>query len=192
MNIALIYHSASPSSASSTSPPNATVSPIPVPKKKSKAWIAGAAVGGVAGLALIGAAVFFCLRRNKTTAAQPQHGAAVSAPAGQPPVTQYADTKPAFSPHQSSFGQPSPGYNPNDPYNQQYGQQPLSPAPQYSAPYSAPGSPPPPEAGHHPLDQKQVFQQVNQNYPQAAELGGISSPVSGSHTAELSGEHVQR
>jgi hypothetical protein len=67
-----------------------TSTPAPAPESESKAWIAGAVVGSVVGLALIGFGIFFCLRRrkNKTTPTPmpttPAAGMGGAAPAGVP------------------------------------------------------------------------------------------------------------
>lgn len=63
--------SVTPSSTpASTTPSPGPTSPFPLPdndtgKKESKAWIAGAVVGPLVGLALIGFGVFFFMRRKK-------------------------------------------------------------------------------------------------------------------------------
>ncbi|KAF2014029.1 hypothetical protein BU24DRAFT_251300 [Aaosphaeria arxii CBS 175.79] len=195
-----VPNAANPSSASASASSSSSTS---VPEKKeesSKAWIAGAVVGPIVGLALIGAGIFFFLRRKKSkkVAAAGGPGGLGGAPAGVAVGGQqpYTDAKPqmAASP-QPGYTQPmgSPGYGNNQEQYNQYGAQqaPLSPAPQYSAPYNQPGSPPP--QGHFaPNDQKQTFaHSTDPAQPQAAELGG-SGPVAGSHTAELSGEPTQR
>jgi hypothetical protein len=72
-------HSPSPSHSptpSATPSPSSTPSPAPAPSK-SKAWIAGPAIGGVAALGLAGFLIFFLRRRkqkkpaSETTAYQP-------------------------------------------------------------------------------------------------------------------------
>jgi len=183
--------SPSRSSASSTSSPTDPPTPIPIPKPKkkssSKAWIAGAVVGPLVGLALIGLAVIFLLRRRKQKPTDstptaipgpgPQHPP--NAPPQQQTPQQYAtDSKPPLS--------PNPYMNPNpDPYSP-----PMSPAPQYSAPspYPMAASSPPQQTYQHvgvPQQQQYVPQ------PQAAELGGGSTgyaPTQNQHAAELAGE----
>ncbi|CAO2649942.1 Nn.00g012340.m01.CDS01 [Neocucurbitaria sp. VM-36] len=152
-------------------------------KSKSKAWIAGAVIGPLVGLALIGLGVFFFLRRKKNkTATAPQTGGAAMAqtdpsvpPAG---VGGYTDAKPQFGGQQPQpYGQP-------DPYAQQgayaaqqgYQQAPTSPAPQYAVPAqynNAPGSPPPQQA--YQSDVKYGY--AGAPAGGAAELGGNSSGI---------------
>ncbi|PVI04534.1 hypothetical protein DM02DRAFT_725695 [Periconia macrospinosa] len=50
-----------------TTTPTSPPTPPPDPENKSQAWIAGAVVGPVAGIALIGAILFFFFRRKKKT-----------------------------------------------------------------------------------------------------------------------------
>ncbi|KAF2653468.1 hypothetical protein K491DRAFT_717973 [Lophiostoma macrostomum CBS 122681] len=166
------------SASSQTSSETASSTPASG-KEGSKAWIAGAVVGPIVGLALVGAIIFFLLRRkrNKPT---PEAGTATAPPG----VEQYSDTKPVAT----SQG----AYNPEDPYNQ-YGQ---VPAPQYSAPYQ----------GAYAPGQKDVYQRVEQDEPpvaglgdaampgqsQVAELGDGGNATNGSRTAELSGETTHR
>ncbi|CAO2652781.1 Nn.00g021920.m01.CDS01 [Neocucurbitaria sp. VM-36] len=79
--------SSSPASTPAVSTPTSTSdfptlisTPEGEEKKESKAWIAGAVVGPIVGLALIGLGVFFFLRRKKNKQAQPAAGA------GAPPA----------------------------------------------------------------------------------------------------------
>ncbi|KAF2679926.1 hypothetical protein K458DRAFT_112727 [Lentithecium fluviatile CBS 122367] len=177
-------------SASSTTAPSpgliitTTPSPTaPAEKSKSKAWIAGAVVGPVVGIALIAGLAFFLIRRRKNKKNLPQTGTASMGP--PPGVT---DAKPQMVAN-PSYGQPqSPGFNPNDPYNQQ-GYAPTSPAPQYSQPNAIPGQGE--YAGAYAPDNKQPYNAPPSN-PQAAELGGSSSgglAPSQVHAAELDGEN---
>ncbi|KAH7347102.1 hypothetical protein BKA66DRAFT_447644 [Pyrenochaeta sp. MPI-SDFR-AT-0127] len=192
----------------STAPtaPEQTTTPPPAEKSESKAWIAGAVVGPVVGLALIGAAVFFLLRRRKNkTAVAPQAGGAamVHTDPSQPPagVGGYTDAKPQFVPQAQPYGQTDPYANQGAYAAQQgYAAAPTSPAPQYPtpAPYNAPGSPPP----------QQTYQSdVKYGYAGppaggAAELGGDSSGIApvapASHAApapqaaEMAGDSTQR
>ncbi|KAF2822450.1 hypothetical protein CC86DRAFT_469810 [Ophiobolus disseminans] len=111
-------------------------------KGGSKAWIAGAVIGPLLGLALVGVAVFFLLRRrkNKSKVSQ-QGGAAMAINPAQPPagVAGYTDAKPQF------VQQQQPAYTP-DPYANQgafaaqqgYNNAPISPAPQYNNPVVSP------------------------------------------------------
>lgn len=123
--------------ASST--PGATTSaPIPPaktsePDPRSKAWIAGAVVGGLLALALIGAGVWSLLRRRKKAVQLPQHGSATMAPVdpNQPPtgVEGYSDAKPRFPAQPTYYDRPG---QPNSYTQQGYPQQGgFSPAPQY-------------------------------------------------------------
>jgi hypothetical protein len=61
-------------------------------KSSSKAWIAGAVIGPVLGLLLVGALVWFCLRRrkNKNKLTAPQQGGALMASVdpSHPPVSE--------------------------------------------------------------------------------------------------------
>jgi hypothetical protein len=168
-------------------------------KKSSKAWIAGAVIGPIVGLALIGALVWFLLRRrNRSTHTAPQQGGAAMATAdpSHPPagVGGFTDAKPQFAQQQQAQPFVPAPYNNQSAYAQQQGfaEAPLSPAPQYNAagtPYVAPGSPPP---------QQQYAQDVKHSHVAtrdgAAELsGGTSSVVQSGHVtsshqaAELSG-----
>jgi LPXTG-motif cell wall-anchored protein len=175
----------------------------PKEKKSSKAWIAGAVVGPLLGLALIGLVAFFLIRRKKkskpTTTLPPQSGAAM-APApnpSQPPagVAGYTDTKPQFtSPHQSYY---DPGLQQPQPYPQQGGfgaSGDVSPATQYATPapvpYGAPSPPPqqqqttgvgmgggqPVYGSPSPNDTKMAH--MHAPAPGTSELGGDSAPQS--------------
>ncbi|KAL5418952.1 hypothetical protein PMIN06_002849 [Paraphaeosphaeria minitans] len=166
----------------------------------SKAWIAGAVVGPIVGIALIALIVFLLMRRrkkNKQANVSQAGGAAI----GPPGVQQhYNEAKPQLA--TPSYNQSPPGAN--DTYNQQgYTQQPTSPAPQYQQQYPAPSSSPPPQqpygATAPPMKHQQsayVVQDAKFGYtaqqPQrsnAAELGGVSTLLGGKNTAELpSGE----
>lgn len=127
----LLSASSIPEAASSAPVGSAQTS---VPKSDSKAWIAGAVVGPILGLALVGAGVWFFLRRKKKAARPPQHGSASMAPMSpnQPPagVGGYTDAKPQFSPAQPTYYE-RPGQS--DQFAQQgYPQQGgFSPAQQY-------------------------------------------------------------
>jgi LPXTG-motif cell wall-anchored protein len=164
-------------SAVSTSPTSTpTVDPAPE-KSESKAWIAGAVIGPIVGIALIAGLIFFFMRRKKKTPALPQSGTV--AMGGPPPGVQpYTDAKPQMSPD-PAYAQTATAYNANDPYNNQYGQPPTSPAPQYQQT---------PAAGVYAPDNKNFYPQ--QGHPEAAELGGgTTRPTAGaSHTAELPAE----
>jgi hypothetical protein len=169
----------------------------------SKAWIAGAVVGPILGLALIGALVWFFLRRRKTKKLAPAQGGAAMAstnPTQPPPgVGGYTDAKPQFVPQQQ------PAFN-QDPYanqgafaaqqHQAYSDAPTSPAPQYNAagvPYNAPGSPPPGQE-YYGNDVKRAYVGPADG---AAELGGSSgsapaAQASPTHqAAELGGDSRQ-
>jgi hypothetical protein len=130
-------------------------------------------------------------RRNNKKNNLPQTGTASMGP--PPGVT---DAKPQMVTNTSYQQQPSPGFNPNDPYNQQ-GYVPTSPAPQYSQPYPSPGQDPSQAgyAGAYAPDTKQPYNAgAAPSQPMAAELGGSSAtgPAAGqSHTAELSGDGTQ-
>ncbi|KAF2002111.1 hypothetical protein P154DRAFT_521249 [Amniculicola lignicola CBS 123094] len=178
-------------STTTTSPITSTsTSPVPPPspksKSSSKAWIAGAVVGPIIGIALIAGVVFFLMKKKKKE--DTTHGAA-AATTTQPPTAQYSDAKPTFVAAQG-------GFNPNDQYGQQqaYPQQPMSPAPQYAAPYDPAQSPPP--VGVYAPETKQGHYQAP-SQPMAAELGGGGSttaapPAAGGNafTAELDGQNA--
>jgi LPXTG-motif cell wall-anchored protein len=163
----------------------------------SKAWIAGAVVGPIVGLALIGTLVWFFLRRRKNKGTAPQQGSAAMAPINpsQPPVGVggFTDAKPQFAqpqqpyPNQSAYG------------SQGYASPPLSPSHQYqngAAPYSAPGSPPP-QQPYHGNERKQDY--TGALMGGASELGGDSirttapsaHTAANMHTAELGGMSTQ-
>ncbi len=170
-------------SVASSSTPSATPTNIG-PQHKSKAWIAGAVVGPIIGLALVGALIFFLLRarnrnRNKNDASQ--SGAANMAVVypSQPPPSNggyYADTK------TNPTAQPSP-YTGNQPYNPHHSHSgiPVSPAPQYSAPtvYGEPQSPLP---QHSPPPQHSQLPQ--QGFQPNTALPYVASPTD--RAAELS------
>jgi LPXTG-motif cell wall-anchored protein len=158
-------------------------------KSKSKAWIAGAVVGPILGIALIAGLIFFFMRRKKNkNNALPQSGTAVMGP--PPGVT---DAKPQMATNTGFAQQPSPGFNPHESYNQQ-GYVPTSPAPQYSQPFPPPAQDPSQAgyAGAYTPDNKQAYNAgAAPSQPLAAELGGASTsgPAAGqSYTAELSGD----
>lgn len=131
---------------------------------------------------------------------------------GPPAGTQqtYTDAKPQLTP--PAYGQAPAGVD--NSYNQQaYTQQTTSPSPQYQQPYGAPASPPPqqqpqqqygaPVSPGSPQPQQQyaaptsphqtafAAQDASFGYTthtqhhNAVELGGISTPMGGQHTAEL-------
>lgn len=163
--------STAPTAPEQTTPPAKSGS-------KSKAWIAGAVVGPVIGIALVVALVFFLLRRrkNKTVTAPQSGGAAmVHNDPSQPPagVGGYTDAKPQFVPQTQPYGQPDPYAN-QGAYAAQQGYAaaaPTSPAPHYTtpAPYNTTGSPPP-----------------QQNYQSDVKYGYAGPPVGGA--AELGGD----
>lgn len=187
---------------------NPTSTASPDSKKSSsgsKAWIAGVVVGPLIGIAIVAGVIFFLIRRkkNKQNNAQQTGGIAMGPPPG---VQQYSDAKPQLTTN-TSYGQAPPvvdnSYN-QQTYNQGYAQ-PTSPAPQYQQPYSVPTSPPPQfaqsayvaqdgkngYAGQQPQQipqQQQPVVQQHVQHPNAAELGGLSSPAGGGFTAELSSD----
>jgi LPXTG-motif cell wall-anchored protein len=115
------------------------------PDSGSNAWIAGAVIGPILGLALVGFGVWFFLRRRKKAALAPQQGTASMAPIdpSQPPVGVggHTDAKPQFAPAQPTYynhlGQPDPyaqqGYPEQGGFSPPQG----SPAPQYGFQQSA-------------------------------------------------------
>ncbi|KAF2872880.1 hypothetical protein BDV95DRAFT_359223 [Massariosphaeria phaeospora] len=151
-------------------------SPEPTGKQKSKVWIAGAVAGPVGGLLIIGAIVFFLMRHKKN-----------NAPAGPPTVgtvgstlfQQHTDTKPVFIQH-GAYVQPSPGHNPNNPYDQQNPNQ--QPAPQYGAPYS------PPLEGSFAPDKQLQHHTRHQSGAVELATGANSTTSVPTHAAELAGE----
>lgn len=106
----------------------------PSPEPSSKVWVAGAVVGPILGLALVGAGFWLFLRRKKKAVQLPQHGSASMAPIDpyQPPmgVGGFSDTKPQFHSAQPTYydrpGQPYPYAQQG--YPRQEG---FSPVPQY-------------------------------------------------------------
>ena len=132
------------------------------------------------------------MRRKKSKKTDlSQSGTAVMGP--PPGVT---DAKPQMATNTGYAQQPSPGFNPNDPYSQQ-GYAPTSPAPQYSQPYSPPAQDPSQGgfAGAYAPDNKHAHNAgAAPSQHMAAELGGTSAAgpaVGQSHTAELSGDGTQ-
>lgn len=106
------YYITSPSDSTSPTPsppPPSSPSPSPPvePRPKSKAWIAGAVVGPIIGLALIGAIVFFCLRHRKKKAAllhsppmqhnPPMQNEALSYPVNPGPAPAYSSPQQTYS-----------------------------------------------------------------------------------------------
>ncbi|KAH9862677.1 hypothetical protein J1614_010770 [Plenodomus biglobosus] len=146
--------------SSTTSSTFSTATSSSSSKSESKAWIAGAVIGPILGLALVGLAVFFLLRRRKNKkAAAPPAAAMNYNPSHQAPAP-YTDTKPQFMPTQGqNYAQPTSPPVPqpygqtaqHDPYaqhgayssQQNYSAAPVSPVPQYTSPIQHPNSPPP-------------------------------------------------
>jgi hypothetical protein len=163
----------------------------------SKAWIAGAVIGPIVGLAIIGALVWFFLRRRTNKGTAPQQGSAAMTPVNpsHPPVGVggFTDAKPQFAqpqqpyPNQSAYGA-----------QQGYASPPLSPIHQYqnvAAVYNAPGSPP--QTSYHGNEVKQGYTVAPMGG--ALELGGdsIGTTASGAltatnmHSAELGAMSTQ-
>jgi hypothetical protein len=186
-------------------------------KSTSKAWIAGAVIGPILGLLIVGALVWFCLRRrkNKNKGVTSQQGGAAMAvinPSGPPAgVGGYTDAKPQFAQQQQQQA-----FTP-DPYanqgafaaQQNYADAPVSPTTQYhagspqyntgvapynagAAPYNAPVSPPP-QQPFYGNDIKQGYHGVPLSG--ASELGDggmagttpVAHGVSAHQTGELGG-----
>lgn len=119
-------------------------------KSESKAWIAGAVVGPIVGLALIGFGIFFFMRRKKNKNAQQQYGAPVSGSVAAPGASAYqqnnyptnpgAPQPPQYYPNMQQTGAAAPfvtgkqdGYNssgPQSPVTSQGSQSPYGAAPQ--------------------------------------------------------------
>jgi LPXTG-motif cell wall-anchored protein len=161
----------------------------------SKAWIAGAVVGPIVGLALVGALFWFLLRRRKNRGTTPQQGSATmtSVDPSQPPagVGGFTDAKPQFAQPQQTYANQSALAA-----QQGYASLPLSPAPHYNdgaTPYNAPGSPPPQQA-YFGNDGK--IEYTGAVLGGASELvgeaGGATSPsahaTTNGYTAELGGQ----
>ncbi|KAF2684374.1 hypothetical protein K458DRAFT_388841 [Lentithecium fluviatile CBS 122367] len=149
--------------AQSTGPlvlPTPIISPEPQ-KSKSKAWIAGAVVGPIAGLALIGGLLYVFLRRKKTDLQaqspmqQPQYPGSPTAPPAQyyesqkqPNTVPYgvashnswASPPPPQSPTSQGSTSPLPQHNL---YGPPQGQQSWQTVQQNQQMYSPPQSPPP-------------------------------------------------
>jgi len=137
----------------------ATGVPMPTDSSNpSKAWIAGAVIGPILGLALIGAIVWCLLRRRKNKKLAPQQGSAAMSMEPFQPVGVaggYTDAKPQLGQQQQPYT-PAP-YATQGAYDttqqtygggpqQGYGIAPISPGSQYNAagaPYGAQVSPPP-------------------------------------------------
>jgi LPXTG-motif cell wall-anchored protein len=143
----------------------------------SKAWIAGAVVGPIVGLALVGALFWFLLRRRKNRGTTPQQGSAT--------MTSVDPSQPPAGANQSALAA-----------QQGYASLPLSPAPHYNGgatPYNAPGSPPPQQA-YFGNDGK--IEYTGAVLGGASELvgeaGGATSPsahaTTNGYTAELGGQ----
>jgi hypothetical protein len=158
----------------------------------SKAWIAGAVIGPILGLVLVGAGVWLCLRRrkNKRTVAQQGGAAMVTTDPSHPPagVGGYTDAKPQFTQqHQPAFV-PDPYANQGAFAAQQgYADAPVSPATQYNsgaAPYNAPVSPPP-QQDYYGNDVKHGY--TGAPLGGASELGGgeTSGAVPATHNAPI-------
>ncbi|KAF2852545.1 hypothetical protein T440DRAFT_30098 [Plenodomus tracheiphilus IPT5] len=173
-------------------PSSSTGSSSSSDKSESKAWIAGAVIGPIVGLALVGLGIFFLLRRrkNKKAAAPPPAAAAMNYnPSQQPPVP-YTDNKPQSIPTQAQgynqqtsppIPQPYGQTAQQDPYAQQgaygaqqaYGAAPVSPVPQYTSPVQqqSPHSPPP----QHEYYNQPQGQDTKYGY-NASELSGVQDP----------------
>jgi LPXTG-motif cell wall-anchored protein len=182
-------------SLSASSIPRATTS-APVasaqtsePGPSSKAWIAGAVVGPVLGLALLGAGVWLLLRRRRKAAQLPQLGGASMAPIdpNQPPtgVGGYTETKPRFHPAQPThYDRPGQSHSyAQQGYPQQGG---FSPTPQYGfqSAYNATADS---HIGHS-------HEPKYEGFGDAAELGGDVSAISPRvvPVSELSGVDADR
>ncbi|KAF2731662.1 hypothetical protein EJ04DRAFT_578958 [Polyplosphaeria fusca] len=171
-------------SASSTSSP-ATTSATPTPtaassQEKSKAWIAGAVVGPIGGLALVGAIFWFCFVRRKKRASppppppvaqQPPHSntptyftgspqSPSSQPYGSPQAQQQGDFVPCgVTKHESWQGSQSPN-QPASPYG------PLS------------SSPPPQQQQWQPMQQPSSPQMMGTHTPYQQPYGvGTGMPA---------------
>jgi cytoskeletal protein RodZ len=179
---------------SNTNLPSPKIPLAPKKKKKSKAWIAGAVVGPVVGLAVIYAFIKALFRRKKSDLtppvypmsaqepSQPQHlPSAALAPTG---VQQYTEAKPVFSPQATGYNQSVGAFNPHESYNS-HTQQPISPITQSTAPFDASRGAPP--YGMSTQDARHVYQHPTPDIvqPNAAELGVASGPA----TSELPGHH---
>ena len=188
-----------PPSASDDASDTSDVEPEKKKKSSSKAWIAGAVVGPLLGLALIGLVAFCLLRRkkkNKPSTLPPQSGTAM-APApnpSQPPagVAGYTDTKPQFtSPHQSYYDQGPPQQQQLYPQQGGFGGD-VSPATQYATPapvpYGSPSPPPQQQPAGVGMGGQPVYGSPNPNdtkmahmhapAPGTSELGAESAPHS--------------
>ncbi|KAI8932377.1 hypothetical protein NX059_010565 [Plenodomus lindquistii] len=176
-----------------TSRPAASASSSSSSESKSKAWIAGAVIGPIVGLALVGLAVFFLLRRrrNKKTSAPPPTGPGMTFNSSQQPAVPYTENKPQFIPTQGQeFSHPTSPPIPqpygqtaqHDPYAQHgayaaqqgYSPAPVSPVPQYSSPVPQNGvsTSPPPQHEYYGQTQSQ---DTKYGY-NASELNGASDP----------------
>jgi LPXTG-motif cell wall-anchored protein len=140
---------------SSTSSPSPTALPPSDGGSKSKAWIAGAVVGPLVGLALIGLAAFFFMRRRKN-AAHNKHVA--PATGSMPPAGATAYQQNSYSANPASSPQP-PQYYPN--MQQTAGAAPFGVAKQdtYYPPGGNPQSPVTSQGSQSPYGAPQQWQQ---------------------------------
>lgn len=139
-----------PTLTPATATPTARPEPTPIPpsggeeKKESKAWVAGAVIGPIVGLALIGLGIFFFMRRKKNKNNQ-HHVAPVSGTVAAPGNSAYQQNSypsnpgspqpPQYYPSMQQTGGKQDGYyagssGPQSPLTSQGSQSPYSTAPQ--------------------------------------------------------------
>ncbi|KAF1930524.1 uncharacterized protein M421DRAFT_376078 [Didymella exigua CBS 183.55] len=141
--------------ATTSSIPGATTSTPALPTQASepepgsKAWIAGVVIGPILGLALVGAGVWFFLRRKRKAVQLPQHSSGAHIDSDSPPagVEGYTEARPQSYPAQPTHYN-LPGQSGQYRYPQQGG---FSPVPQYGfqSAYNATADPQPEAYTHN-------------------------------------------
>lgn len=175
-----------PSSSPATTTDSTTVTPTPADstilqtispnpsKKKSQAWIAGAVVGPIVGLALVGILAWFCLakRRKNKTVVPPPSTTAPSYPASpnQQPPQPYNNNNNNYQPpmQQNQHGMAPYGVAQHESW---------TPAPIPSSPHTQGStSPHPPNSPYGAPVQPQQWQQQQQQQQLHPQAGYTQSP----------------
>ncbi|KAF2792165.1 hypothetical protein K505DRAFT_56910 [Melanomma pulvis-pyrius CBS 109.77] len=180
-----------PTPADSTILP--TISPNP-PKKKSQAWIAGAVVGPIIGLALVGILAWFCLakrRKNKTVVPPPSTTAPSypGSPNQQPPQPYNNNYQPPMQ--QNQHGMAPYGVAQHESW---------TPAPTPGSPHTQGSvSPHPPNSPYGAPVQPQQWQQQQQLHAPTSpapgyvdEHGAVKQPHERPFSSELDGTSYQQ
>ncbi|KAH7062848.1 hypothetical protein BKA63DRAFT_187560 [Paraphoma chrysanthemicola] len=160
--------SPSPSTGSTrSSTPTPTIIPPPMPEEKSKAWIAGAVVGPLVGLALIGFGAFFFIRRRRNKS-HDQHVAPASGSLPPPGATAYQQNN--YPTNQQPVSPGPPQYYP--PMQQNAGAVPFGTTEQKGGFYApGPQSPVTTQGSQSPYGAPQQWQQ-----PAGQPVYGVPSP----------------